>query len=52
MYLNYLGECTRGDSCRFSHSAEGGDASGFMPRRSGGNVCYAFQKGKLKLFYI
>jgi len=37
------GECDRGDSCRFSHDAAGGDAP---PRSSGRGVCYAFQKGE------
>jgi len=35
------GECDRGDSCRFSHEAGGGD---YSPRSTG--VCYAFQRGE------
>ena len=41
-HLNTLeGECTRGDSCRYSHD-------GASPRTGGGggNTCYAFQRGE------
>ena len=48
--LYSLGECTRGDGCRFSHDMNiagadiGGDYGGYSARPRG--VCYAFQKGK------
>ena len=43
--LTPVGECERGEGCRFSHEAGNGEAS-YAPRRSGGSgVCYAFQKG-------
>lgn len=47
----FVGECTRGDSCRYSHNLEGGAATSFGgPRRS--NICFAFQKGMCQLDYV
>eukprot|EP01043_Picozoa_sp_COSAG02_P039438 COSAG02_NODE_3113_length_7338_cov_2.845559_6_plen_272_part_00 len=48
-YAFQRGECTRGDTCRFSHSGEPGPGgSAYSPRggRGGGGVCYAFQRGE------
>ncbi|KAJ1462130.1 hypothetical protein M885DRAFT_494295 [Pelagophyceae sp. CCMP2097] len=43
---NCLNVCTRGDGCRFSHSADG-SAAPRAPRDGGGSqVCYAFQRGQ------
>jgi hypothetical protein len=46
-YAFQKGECTRGDSCRFSHTEGGGSGGGYGGRGGGGApVCYAFQKGE------
>jgi len=48
-YAFQKGECTRGDSCRFSHTEGGGGGGGGGGYGGGGGgapVCYAFQKGE------
>ena len=45
-YAFQKGECTRGDSCRFSHGEAGGGGGGGGGGWAGAPPCYAFQKGE------
>ena len=45
-YAFQKGECTRGDSCRFSHTMRDGYGGGGGGGGGGAPVCYAFQRGE------